>query len=179
MEAQVDVAFDVAVKTADKVFSAVKSMTSTASSFTLGTIIVLCGAWVLACLFILNRKLKRVSPFVIMFFYSCTGVLVSLTYLAVYALQRGYWKFYSPKLYLCLAATSVLEFSEMIWQIVAFQNDSPTFVSLLGQNLVLWAFASDFFILGEPLTGIQLAGAIALLVVTFTTATLKSRQKNN
>jgi drug/metabolite transporter (DMT)-like permease len=97
-----------------------------------GIILALITAWGMAGLFILNRKLSNVNPVLVMFCHSIVGLVGAGIFNLIEALIRGGLRTHSQSNYALLALISFLDFGQVIAQVIAFQSDSPTFISLLG-----------------------------------------------
>ena len=56
---------------------------------------------------------------------------------------------------------------------IAYQRDSSGFVSLLGYTIVFYGFLADIVVFKEDLLGLELAGAMLVLVATVVVAVVK------
>ena len=97
-----------------------------------GIILALITAWGMAGLFILNRKLSNVNPVLVMFCHSIVGLVGAGLFCSIEAVIKGGFRTHSNSNLALLALISFLDFGQVISQVIAFQADSPTFISLLG-----------------------------------------------
>jgi len=73
-----------------------------------------------------------------------------------------------------------------VFNIVAFQSDSSSFVSLMAYGGVVYAFICDYFIFHTTISGVQLVFAMGIMLITVAMAiykykieTKKNREENS
>lgn len=122
------------------------------SAIIFGCILMFGASWGQAGMSVLNRKMTNLHWSVIMFIYSFVGFAFSAVYMIIEALMKGSFTMHPIAIWGQLAAICIFDYFKVTAQLIAYQNDSPTFVSLFQQNVILYAFAADAFILNDALS---------------------------
>jgi EamA domain-containing membrane protein RarD len=82
---------------------------------------------------------------------------------------------YSEKGYLWILLGGCTDTLACITNVVAFQNDSSSFIGLMTFTGVVYAFLADVFIFKSSMLGSQLVFAVAILLITIFMAIYKLR----
>ena len=105
--------------------------TTLTGAATVGYILIFISSWFQAGMSVLNRKMANLHWSIIMFVYSYVGFTFSLIYMFIEAFIKGGFIIHEPIIYLKIAGICVIDYFKVTAQVIAFQNDSPTFVSLV------------------------------------------------
>lgn len=144
-----------------------------------GIMVAFSVAWFFAGCNVINRKLSEVHFSVIMLYHSLLGTFMALVFIAGDWLVTGNflilhdWNTYGYLFVCCF-----LDFFSINATNIAFQSDSSGFVSIIGYIVVFYGFLADEFIFETPITGLDLAGAVCIFVVTVAVTIYKLRQSN-
>jgi drug/metabolite transporter (DMT)-like permease len=104
---------------------------------------------------ILARKLQGAHWSIVLFWNAFFGFLVPSIGLLVYILATGAQVLVlsSSKAWLWMLFGSCCDTLTALFNIIAFQNDSSSFVSLLAYVSVVWAFAADILVFDNAING--------------------------
>ena len=118
-----------------------------------GIFLVFCAAWGFAGINVWNRKLKDVNASVILFLNAVICFILCAVCLIVEAVIKGGFRIHSPLDYAYLLLTSAVDYAAVTCAFIAYQSDSPSFISLLSNMTVFYSFVVDYFVFGVSVTG--------------------------
>ena len=122
-----------------------------------------------AGLFVSNRFLKHVDPFVVMFFHGLFGLLIGIIYLIVdEAMRDDFFGFlnYTFLQYIIVVFSCVADSVAIYCGLVAASSGTLGFIGLIGYTQIVYAFITDLCLFDESL---QLFQMLAASVILFTT----------
>ena len=64
----------------------------------------------------------------------------------------------------------------MIFKTIAFQNERPSFIALIGYIGLVYGFLMDIFYLNETFTAVELVGVLIILIMCVIVVCIKLRQ---
>ena len=122
-------------------------------SFIFGIILAFATAWGFAGINVLNRRLHNVHFTVILMLNSLICFLFCLSWVGIEGLIYGF-HFYSLKQYVYLFLMAFIDYGALTCAMIAYQADSPSFISLLSYATVIYSFAADYFIFSSVISGV-------------------------
>jgi drug/metabolite transporter (DMT)-like permease len=140
-----------------------------------GTVIMVVASVVNACMNICNRRLQQTHFSVVMFWHAILGFSVPLVIIIAYAIttQTTFMVYPSGMAYLWIFLGACCDLMATTFNVLAFQNDSSSFLSLMAYTGVVYAFLFDFFLFKVSISGLQLIFALGIMVVTVAMAVYK------
>lgn len=110
-----------------------------------------------------------------MFNYALLGITLSVMYLAIQAMVTGEGlKTYTGVIYGWIILACIFDVIELNCVTIAFQVDKPSFVALVGQLNIIYAFIADYIIFGEAPGTAQYIGGAIIFTATLTIGIMKA-----
>ena len=113
---------------------------------------MLCGAFMMSIITNSTRRLKPIPPFIILFFFGLSGVILSLFALLVDFLsitQEFKISTYPSKAMVYTIVAGFFDSGSALFATVAYQQGATGFVSMISYIAIFYAFLSDLFIFKE------------------------------
>lgn len=141
----------------------------------------------MAGLFVSNRFLKGVDPFIVMFFNGFFGILAGIIYVIIDETVRldffGFL-FYTPRQYIIVLFSCLTDFAGGYAGLVAAQSGTMGFIGLIGYTQIVYAIITDLCFFDESLQLIQMLAASVILLTTITVSvynifSVSSAEKKN
>ena len=87
-------------------------------------------------------------------FYTCTiGLVCSSVFLVVEAIYNNSIRMHTWQTYGLLTLAAAVDICAESFAVVAFQHETAGFVAMVGQMIVVYAFAADLLFFQEVMTG--------------------------
>ena len=110
---------------------------------------------------VLARKMKNIHFSVVIWWFSLSGCLLTMSAITVKSLVKGQapdlW-FYTGEQFAYLFGAGLTSAISLNCATIAFQNDKSTTVSLLAYIELVYAFVCDIFMFGASFTALELVG---------------------
>ena len=140
-----------------------------------GTVIMVVASVVNACMNICNRRLQQTHFSVVMFWHAILGFTVPLAIIIVYCLvaHETFMVYHNGMAYLWIFIGALCDLAATTFNVLAFQNDNSSFLSLIAYTGVVYAFLFDYFLFKVSISGFQLVFACGIMVITVSMAVYK------
>jgi drug/metabolite transporter (DMT)-like permease len=144
------------------------------SRFIMGLALAFFTAWGFAGINVGNRRLHDVHFSVILLLNSILGFLFCLSWVGIEGLIYGF-HFHTFTQYCYLVVMAVIDYGALTCAFIAYQADSPSFISLLSNMTVFYSFIVDYLVFNAIVSGPQLIGALCILMAALGTAYVKMK----
>ena len=138
------------------------------SSKLIGSVLILCVAWVYASVVIITRKMQAIHFVCVMFYFGLVAAPAVLVVILGQAwASDGPIKMsqYDASAFGFIALLATLAFLSNNALTIAMQSERSGFVTMLGYIGLVYAFFGDIFIFHESFAGLELVGVILILVI--------------